>query len=158
MSCQVYHSSHKWINLDDWLSNSSSMAWDNHNPNVPKRKFPRGNPSRNDHTLGCPPSQDACGKRRFRLGSPILKMVHNPGGDDCILGGGTTQTIPPFLITTVVIPPELRVYSRWWAAWPVRGPGWPTTGFLRIRVQPLKPLVVRMGPLNITGWWLLITG
>ena len=20
-------------------------------------------------------------------GSPILKMVHNPGGDDCILGG-----------------------------------------------------------------------
>ena len=24
---------------------------------------------------------------------PLLKMFHNPGGDDCILGGGTTQTI-----------------------------------------------------------------
>ena len=24
---------------------------------------------------------------RFRLGSPILKTVHNPGGDDGILGG-----------------------------------------------------------------------
>ena len=24
---------------------------------------------------------------------PLLKMVHNPGGDDCILGGGKTQTI-----------------------------------------------------------------
>ncbi len=24
---------------------------------------------------------DACGKWRFRLGSPILKMFHNPGGD-----------------------------------------------------------------------------
>ena len=25
--------------------------------------------------------------------SPILKMFHNPGGDDCILGGGTTQIV-----------------------------------------------------------------
>ncbi len=32
---------------------------------------------RTGNTLGCPPSQDA----RFRLGSPILKMAHNPGGD-----------------------------------------------------------------------------
>ena len=24
----------------------------------------------------------------FCLGFPLLQMVHNPGGDDCILGGG----------------------------------------------------------------------
>ena len=38
-----------------------------------------------------PPSN--CGKWRFRLGSPSLHMFHNPGGDDCILGGGRTQDI-----------------------------------------------------------------
>ena len=27
------------------------------------------------YILGCPPSQDASGKRRFRLGSPILKII-----------------------------------------------------------------------------------
>ena len=42
---------------------------------------------------GCPPSQDAGSwqMKVDRLGFPILKMVHNPGGDDCILGRGITQ-------------------------------------------------------------------
>ena len=33
------------------------------------------------YTLDLPPTQDASGKWRFRLGFPSLKMVHNPGGD-----------------------------------------------------------------------------
>ena len=46
------------------------------------------------YDLGCPPSQDAIvANEGLGWGSPILydPMVHNPGGDDCILGGGTTQ-------------------------------------------------------------------
>ena len=38
-----------------------------------------------DDTFGLPPTQDASHKWRFRLGFPILKIVHNPGGDDCLL-------------------------------------------------------------------------
>ena len=31
-------------------------------------------------------------------GFPILKMVHNPGGDCCWEGGGTTQTIDDLFV------------------------------------------------------------
>ena len=39
---------------------------------------------------------DAQYTRKKKKGSPILKMFHNPGGDDCILGGGTTQSKTQF--------------------------------------------------------------
>ncbi len=52
-----------------------------------------------------PPSNS--GKWRFRLVSPT-KHITNPGGDDCILGRGTTQPIPWLLVKH---PPTLGVSS-----------------------------------------------
>ena len=44
--------------------------------------------SRNYFHLYTPSRNSQWQMSRFRLGFPILKILHTPGGDDCILGGG----------------------------------------------------------------------
>ena len=44
------------------------------------------------HKLDLPPGpQDAIVANEGLVRDSLLKMVHNPGGDDCILGGGGGQ-------------------------------------------------------------------
>ena len=93
--------------------------------------FFKSNKSPKNLGLGFSPSQDA-GSWQMKvclLGFPILKMVHNPGGDDCILGGGDNPTC--ILLGSIESIPYVFQESNHWDACELQRIGFLKTAVLR---------------------------